>query len=125
MNLAAKRGLVNGYEDGTMRPNNPITRQELAAIVARMAADAMELAQQLEPGAKDAEAIAGWAKTYVAILEEMGFVEGDENGNFRPDAPARRCECAKLMVKLMELYGMLNYDPEAKDPPCLTCPYSR
>jgi hypothetical protein len=125
VNLAAKRGLVNGYEDGTMRPNNPITRQELAAIVARMAADAMELARPLEPGAKDAEAIAGWAKTYVAILEEMGFVEGDENGNFRPDAPARRCECAKLMVKLMELYGMLNYDPEAKDPPCLTCPYSR
>ena len=125
VNLAAKRGLVSGYEDGTMRPNDPITRQELAAVVARMAADAMELAQQREPGAKDAETIAGWAKTYVAILEEMGFVEGDENGNFRPDDPAKRCECAKLMVKLMELYGMLNYDPDAKDPPCLTCPYSR
>jgi hypothetical protein len=125
VNLAAKRGIVCGYEDGTMRPNNPITRQELAAIVARMATDAAELALQLEPVAKDAGFIAGWAKTYVAILEEMGFVEGDENGNFRPGAPAKRCECAKLMVKLMELYGMLDYDPDAKEPPCLICPYSR
>ena len=31
----------------------------------------------------------------------------------------------QIMVKLMELYGMLAFDPDAKDPPCLTCPYSR
>jgi|GEM_PF-6119813 len=125
MNLAAKRGILEGYEDGTARPRENITRQELAAIVARMAADTEALARTPEPGVRDAEAIAGWAKTFVALLEELDFVEGDENGNFNPASPARRCEVAKLMVKLMELYGMLEYDPEAKDPPCLTCPYSR
>ena len=124
VNLAAKRGIVQGFE-GYMRPNDPITREELAAIIARMAADAQALAEERSADFGDAAAIADWARTYVAVLQEMGFLQGDENGNFNHAAHATRAECAKLMYKLMELFGMLEYDPEAKDPPCLTCPYSR
>jgi hypothetical protein len=124
VNLAAKRGIVQGYE-GYMRPLDLITREELAAIIARMAADAQALAEEKTSTFKDAESIADWARTYVALLQEMGFLNGDENGNFNHAAHATRAECAKLMYKLMELYGMLEYDEDAIDPPCLTCPYSR
>ncbi|MDO4553438.1 MAG: S-layer homology domain-containing protein, partial [Bacillota bacterium] len=125
MNLAAKRGILSGYGDGTARPDDPITRAELAAVIARTVATAEQLSGDRLPKARDAERIPSWAKTYVAVLEEMGFLSGDDKGNFNPDANATRAEVGKLMYKLMEEYGMLYYDPEAPEAPCLSCPYSR
>ena len=36
INALHKAGIINGYEDGTFKPDNPITRAEVAAIVERL-----------------------------------------------------------------------------------------
>lgn len=125
LNLAAKRGLIVGYADGSAGALDNITREQLAAMLARAVVSAEELAAVGQPDYKDADRISAWAIPFVAALQEKGLMVGDQNGSFNPQAKATRAEVAALMYRVMELYGLVWFDPEAPELPCLTCPYSR
>ncbi len=82
-------GVIEGY-NGNFRPNNNITRQELA----KMVAEAYEL--ELEEGTKPAISFSdnhGWGKEYVDILANLGIVQG-YNDKFKPNDPVTRAETA-------------------------------
>lgn len=103
VNWAADKSLVNGYEDGTFKPDNSVTRQELAKLI-------MGLVNYLEveiPDAsgtggrfKDAKLIQSWAKPFVDEMKKKGLIKGDDAGNFNPTKTASRAEVTTIAVRL-------------------------
>jgi len=94
---AHAEGLVQGFDDGTFRPNAPITRQEYAAMVARTGdvLDADDL------NFDDADAIGNWAIDYVYTAFRNGWMVGDQNNNFRPSANILRAEVATATNRIL------------------------
>lgn len=100
---AADAGLVKGYENGEFHPDAKITRQEIAAIVAR----AMDLEKEAEEAAfentgfKDDEQIASWAKGYVVIEKREGIIDGYPDNTFGPLNNATRAEACAMLSRFM------------------------
>jgi hypothetical protein len=113
MRLASK-GVFNGYEDGTFKPQQKITRIEALTAAVRLMGlrDKAESAEEMKTklNFKDADLIAKkypWAVGYVAVaLENDLFAETDEA--VQPNKPADRLWAATLLVKALKL------DAEAK-----------
>lgn len=88
-------GIINGYPDGTFRPNAPITRAEMAKVIAMFA----ELDKDSE-GFKD---IAGhWAEAYIKLAAGNGWIAGYPDGTFRPDQYITRAETMTMINRVLE-----------------------
>ena len=76
---AAANGVVTGYADGTFRPNDPITRQQMAVILWRYAGS-----PAAEPGTDyaDESAIASYAVTAVDWARDAGVISGRDGNRF-------------------------------------------
>ena len=90
--------LVLGDDYGNFRPNAPISRQELAMMIARIDGVA-ETAGEMSFG--DAEDIAGWARAAVYTVYRDDLMQGDDQGNFRPRANITRAEVATVMNRIL------------------------
>lgn len=91
----AEKGLIGGDGDGKFRPNDSITRQEAAKIIA----EALELTETDDELFADDSLIHEWAEDYVYQCKAAGIFGGDAGtGNFRPTDAISRAETAKIMV---------------------------
>jgi hypothetical protein len=88
-------GIAKGDAAGTFRPNEPITREEMAVLLAR----ALGLTDAAKAGAafKDAAAISPWAKDAVQALRQAGYLSGYPDGSMLPQGAATRAEAAQLL----------------------------
>ena len=98
-------GVTTGFEDNTFRPNNVISRQELAVMICGMLfGDDSILTEddiKLALGTfKDGDQIATWAREAVAVCRISRLMVGDNNGCFRPDAGLTRAELAQVFCTL-------------------------
>ncbi|MEG6521814.1 S-layer homology domain-containing protein [Desulfotomaculum sp. 1211_IL3151] len=95
---AYEAGLIKGYKDRYFCPDNTITREEVAAILAR----ALELqpSEQKLPFA-DRDHVKDWARDSVLAVTERGLVKGFPDETFRPDRTTSRAECAVLIYRLL------------------------
>ncbi|WP_135556727.1 S-layer homology domain-containing protein [Paenibacillus cymbidii] len=103
--------LVTGYEDGTFRPDAPITRQELAVMVAGALAYAGaegKGAKASTPAFADDASIASWAKPAVTAIAAAGIADGRDNGRFEPAANASRAEAAVMLKRLLQKAAFIN-----------------
>ena len=88
-------GIVTGYNDGTFRPNQPITRGEMAKIIANFA--------NLSKGGKTFSDLSGhWSKTYVELAAGNGWIAGYPDGSFRPDQKITRAETVTMINRVLE-----------------------
>ena len=88
-------GIVTGYNDGTFRPNQPITRGEMAKIIANFA--------NLNKGTKSFTDLNGhWSKTYVELAAGNGWIAGYPDGTFRPDQKITRAETVTMINRVLE-----------------------
>lgn len=83
-------GLIQGRGDGTFAPTSFISREEFAAMGARLGT----VLPAGELPFDDAESISNWALGYVYTAVDSGWMLGDPNGNFRPQANIMRAEVA-------------------------------
>ncbi len=89
----AKAGLMQG--DGEyQRPEDPVTRQEAAVLFAR-AFGLKESEAALKYG--DRNQIATWAKGFVAVMSAQGYLQGDDQGNFRPLDKLTRAQAVTIL----------------------------
>jgi len=88
-------GLVRG-DAGRFRPNDPITREELAAILARTTN-----LRTGTPSFSDAGGISNWAMSYVYTVYRAGWMTGDDQGTFRPIDNIIRAEVATAMNRIL------------------------
>lgn len=87
--------IVNGYPDGSFRPNRPITRAEAAKILAEathLRATKWDTFRDVKSGT--------WYAGYVEALAEAGVVNGYPDGTFRPGRNISRAEAIKLIVMI-------------------------
>lgn len=77
---AVEHGLINGYDENTIAPNDLITRAQMAAIITRAFGATEQAAVRFNDVTADA-----WYKEDVSKAVAMNAFEGDENGNFNPD----------------------------------------
>ena len=95
---AAEQGVVRGYPDGAFRPNEPVTRAEMAVMAALAAGKAVSTP------AKDVFADVPrnhWAAPHIAEFSADGRLLGFKDGSFRPSANATRAEFATLLARIM------------------------
>ncbi|WP_158560792.1 S-layer homology domain-containing protein [Paenibacillus contaminans] len=106
--------LIDGYEDGTFRPDQNITRQEATAVLAR-AASIAKLKSEL-PAAevtrvlstfKDGSEIASWARTNVAAAISLNLMNG-RGEKLEVDANLTRAETAALVRRLLQAAKLIN-----------------
>ncbi|WP_338658345.1 ZmpA/ZmpB/ZmpC family metallo-endopeptidase [Paraclostridium sordellii] len=97
VNYLASKGLFNGYEDGTFRPENPITRAEVATILVRSNGDIKQKFKKVFPDIDDSH----WASKYIEKAAELGYMLGYEDGSFKPDQVITRGE---TVVTLNRIY---------------------
>ena len=89
-------GIINGYEDGTFKPNAPITRAEFTAIATRF----FDYEAEYDGAFNDVSARA-WYADYVQAAVDMGLVDGYPDGGFHPDAYITRAEACTIVNRVL------------------------
>ena len=97
---AVEKGIVSGYPDGSFRPDEPISRAEMAVMIAR-ALGAAGNSGDPTAFADDAD-IPAWAKGAVEALRQLGIVQGREDNRFAPGDTATRAEAAVVLLRMLE-----------------------
>ena len=100
---AAHNGIVDGYEDGSFRPDRKISREEMCVILDRLLTMLKKNVEADELTFSDTERIAPWAAESVARLVKTGVIRGQENNRFAPTATATRAEAATVLHRLYDL----------------------
>ena len=90
---------IVGYPDKTVRPQNGITRAEVATIFFRLLTDETRDANSTKSNSYSDVAAGAWYNHAVSTLSAMGIVKGDSHGKFNPDAPITRAEFAAIAAR--------------------------
>ena len=90
---------IVGYPDKTVRPQNGITRAEVATIFFRLLTDETRNANSTKSNSYSDVAAGAWYNHAVSTLSAMGIVKGDRNGKFNPNAPITRAEFAAIAAR--------------------------
>ncbi len=93
---ARLNGVVSGYSDSAFGPNDPLTREQLSAILWRYAGS-----PAVGGGASfaDESDIAAWAASAVDWAQESGYVSGVGGNRFDPDGTATRAQVAVILMR--------------------------
>ena len=89
-------GILNGYGDGTFKPNEPITRAELTSIAVRF----FDYAAAYRGAFSDVTA-GDWFAGSVQAASDLGLVGGYPDGTFRPDAYITRAETVAIVNRML------------------------
>lgn len=105
---AVDANLFKGYEDGTFRPEQIISRQEMAVVSANAAIASEKVTQErlqkfvMEKSAYlDKDQVADWAANAVAWLEAQGVFAGVASENFEPVKVVNRAEAAVVVFNTL------------------------
>lgn len=94
---AVAAGYIQGFPDGTMRPDALISRQEAAAVMARVMLPGVTRTRAL--AFSDAASIPAWSRNSIAVMAEAGYLSGYPDGSIRPFANISRAEVAAIVGK--------------------------
>lgn len=105
VNWAVETNVVSGYEDGTFRPDQAVTRQETAVMIRNFARSTGKKLPAINAPVtfRDQNQIASWALESAKICQQAGIINGDsDTGRFRPSDSASRAEAASICCKYLE-----------------------
>ena len=100
----ASEGYINGYPDGTFKPDAKITRAEMSAIISNICGDLKVAAQKSFNDVTSDQ----WFYDEVMNLANAGYLEGYPDGTFKPDNNATRAEASKLVFVALNNGYLLN-----------------
>lgn len=101
---AIKEGIIKGYEDGTIQPKRTITRGEMVAIIVRMLGIQVEGAKAEFKDVNESL----WSAPYISVATELGFVNGYEDGTFKPDKGITRAEAFTISNRVLTFVDALK-----------------
>ncbi|WP_059044476.1 X2-like carbohydrate binding domain-containing protein [Paenibacillus rubinfantis] len=112
---ASRMGLMQGYADGSFKPEQPVTRAEITAVAVKFMKSA---AGQQATGFSDT---AGhWAEQAIRTAQAAGIVSGYADGNFQPEAFVTRAEAVSVINRALgrgPLFGNADALPVWRDVP--------
>jgi hypothetical protein len=111
---AASIGIVRGFEDGTIRPDEPVTREQIAVMLDRTI-EWLQMdkknglpAQDVLAAFGDNRFVSSWALEAMSGAVELGLIEGDDKGELSPGRQATRAEAAALVARLLEYLSFIE-----------------
>ncbi|BES64416.1 hypothetical protein SANA_08550 [Gottschalkiaceae bacterium SANA] len=102
--VALEHGLIEGYLTGWFKPDQAMTRAEFSTLVARVI--------DLD---RTGDAKAFWAENTMERLLDYGLLQGDPDGNLRPDDPITRAEAVTILNRLLMRGPLQGIDPYYTD----------
>lgn len=99
---ALSSGVTKGYNDGTYRPNNKISRQEASIMISNVLLKELDNHVMNEAEFKDYSSITAWAVDGVNLASSYGIIKGYTDGNFYPKKNITRAETAVMIFNLLE-----------------------
>lgn len=97
---AVQAGIVSGYDDHQFRPNQQISRAEMAVLIGR--AMGIQVNQAAKLIFTDASESPKWAVPYITAVTEAGLVHGVGGNRFAPNQRATRAEAATCIISLLQ-----------------------
>lgn len=101
----SEKGIIAGYEDGTFRPLDSITRAEFVKLIIKA------FYTEIKPASSSVFADVTsdkWYSDYVNSAFEKGIVSGDNYGNFNPDSTISRQDMAVIIYNAGSKFGLFN-----------------
>lgn len=96
-------GIITGFDDGSFKPNQEMTREEAFVILYRAVKDQMIVASgAAKPSFADEPSLSSWAKEAIAALTEAGIIKGYEDGSIRPKEKITRAEIASIVANFVK-----------------------
>ena len=94
------RGIINGYDDGTYRPDNSISRAEFCVVMVKFQSQQDYINPDAYTGFEDLDLDSNyaWARPYVAKAVELGLINGFEDKTFRAADPVTYEQAVKVLV---------------------------
>lgn len=108
ISTARAAGIINGYEDGSFRPDQKITRAEFAAIAARFTS------LKYEGSGMFSDLDGHWAADDINNAAITGWINGYEDGTFKPDEVITRAEAIALINRMLYRDTAENRDNDDK-----------
>lgn len=101
---ASANGIVSGYGNGTFGPNDPITREQLTAILYRYAAGkGYDMTARADlSGYSDAGQISAYAAEPMSWANALAFITGMDDGTLAPRAGATRAQTAAILMRFCQ-----------------------
>lgn len=97
---ASQKGIINGYDNGSFRPNDDITREQLAVMLWRYADSPAP--PNLLLTFSDTDKISSYAQDALRWAVDKGIIKGNGNGALNPTGKATRAEVAQMLKNYMD-----------------------
>lgn len=110
INAWMDQGLIKGYEDGTFKPDNNISRAEFMSLVN----GAFNYVEAAPISYLDVKGDA-WYASVVAKAKAAGYLSGYPDNTIRPNNPISRSEAAAVIMKVNKLQANPNVPADFKD----------
>jgi len=98
-------GVVLGIDDHNFAPNNPLTREQAATMLARLAGAVNQPLPAVAAAFNDNSTIAPWAIVQVGQMQGAGIMQGMDAGNFVPQGTYTR---EMSIVTILRLFNIMN-----------------
>lgn len=108
----SRGGLMDGYPDGSFRPEQFLTRSEAAVLIDRV----LNKTGKEGVGFSDVKTDF-WAGAAIRRLQTAGMVDGYEGGTFHPDAIVTRAEIAAILNRFLSREPLTAQAPQWSDVP--------
>ena len=104
LSLNKNANYIKGYEDGSFRPQNNMTKAEAVTLLARLLVDENLIKGTVQSGYLDV-AEGSWYESYIGFFERLGFLDlvTEDNGlNFAPDKNITRAQFTQLIYEISD-----------------------
>lgn len=111
--IAASKGLIDGYEDGSFKPLASITREQMATMIYR----AQKLVDHISDSTNldsvltkytDQEKVGSWARNSLAATLQDGLIQGVSDTNLAPQSNATRAQAGVMLKRLLQNIKFIN-----------------
>ncbi len=91
-------GVINGYTDGSFKPNDTVTRAEMAKMIYVLRTGNSDASAYNDDYSTFADIKGHWARGYVKYCQSLGIIAGQSATKFAPDQTVTAQEAAKMLL---------------------------
>lgn len=104
VNWAAENGIIDGYADGSFRPNAPVQREQMAKILRNFAKYLGENVDAKGSLARytDRSSVSAWAVDPCIWATDSGLLQGRQDGRLDPHGQATRAQASAVLHRYVE-----------------------
>ncbi|WP_155703163.1 S-layer homology domain-containing protein [Paenibacillus psychroresistens] len=107
INALKSSGIINGYLDGSFKPNQSISREEIVSMLSKV----LNTTSIPKPS-KFSDISTSWASSAINTLTDIGIVNGASNESFKPKANATRSESLMMILRMLNISLGLSLEIE-------------